>query len=159
RKHQSTTSGPDGRYSLKIAGEAGRFGLMTSYSESSYGWGGDTTPFVMVSIRPGETITQDLHVDEFAIRTFLVVDEKGAPIMNAHLSIMTKTETFGMGYGLDSNTDADGRVVVTKIPSNVSTEITFSAEGYFNGKSRAITAEPAANIPEEIVVMYRAARV
>ncbi|MCC6155181.1 MAG: hypothetical protein IT367_15545 [Candidatus Hydrogenedentes bacterium] len=159
RKHQSTTSGPDGRYSLKIAGEAGRFGLMTSYSESSYGWGGDTTPFVMLSVRPGETVTQDLRADEFASRNFLVVDEKGSPVANAYLSIMARTEMFGMGYGLDLHTGADGRVVVTKIPSNVSTEITFSAEGYFNGKSRAITAEPAANIPEEIVVMYRAARV
>ncbi|MCC6797063.1 MAG: sigma-70 family RNA polymerase sigma factor [Candidatus Hydrogenedentes bacterium] len=158
RKHQCTTSGPDGRYSLKIVGEAGRFGLMTSYSESAYGWGGDTTQFVMVSVRPGETVTQDLHADEFATRTFLVVDDKGAPVEKAYLSITAKTETFGMGYGLDLHTGADGRVAVTRVPSNVSTEITFVTQGYFDGKSRKITAEPAANIPEEVVVMYRVAR-
>lgn len=159
-KSARTSSGSDGTYALTITGDGRAFSLLTTYNEGGYAWNPELIASLpTVTLEPGETVTQDLRVDEPATRSFIVVDDTGSPVEGTVITIQTQTGFGTVGLGSSDTTDAQGRVTLESLAPLSEVTITFAKTGYINAQSAAVSTDPGDILPEETVILYRPAEV
>lgn len=159
--YATALSGPDGTYEISITGTSRTYTLMPTNDLSPYNLAGADVPpnAVTVNVRPGDIVSCDLQADEPGTRAFLLLDGSGKPVADAHLHLSLDPHESGFGYSLDAKTGADGRVVVSSIPPDHLSVISFRRDGFYPAQSEPLAVTRDETPTEEVIVTYQLARI
>ena len=152
----------DGTYSFELRVPAGRYVVYPRYRTMD--WPEYQEPYMKtVDIVPGTESVVDLELFDSVTRTVLVVDEFGAPIVDARiLYIETDSEPqlvfeFGTIWGPGiGETDEEGRFTHSGIRPYKAGGFHVRAmrTGYGEAYTEFFAAEPGQVFEEEVVVLY-----
>jgi RNA polymerase sigma-70 factor (ECF subfamily) len=152
---EHATSASDGAYSITLSGGACRCAVIPTFSALGFSGGWQNQPdAVIVEIKPGETITQDLVVPEPLSRSFMVIDGAGNPVEGATITMEQRTASGVSGLGVNETTDAKGRVILATLRPEIELQFNFTKADYLIGHSEALVGKPGEILPEETVVMF-----